>query len=124
MLHLISKWFISAIAILLAAYLIPGIAVASFYTALVVAVLLGLINAVIKPFLIILTLPINILTLGLFTFVINGLLFWFLSTFVRGFEVSGFLAAIVGAMTVSVFGYLGNKFVDAIENNNHSVNKI
>jgi len=102
------KWLISAIALLLTAYLLPGIEVASFYIALVVALFLGIVNIVLKPILVVLTLPITVMTLGLFTFVINGFLFWLLSTFIQGFIVDGFLIAIVGAFVVSVFSYLGN----------------
>lgn len=108
---IIAKWFVSALAILLAAYLVPGIAVASFYTALIVAVLLGVANLVLKPILVILTLPISIITLGLFTIVINGFLFWFVGTIVKGFFVSGFMAALLGALVVSMANYLGDKII-------------
>jgi len=111
MISILVKWFVIALSLLLAAYLIPGISVASFYTALIVAALLGVVNLIFKPILIILTLPINILTLGLFTFVINAFLFWFLSTFVQGFSVSGFLAAFMGALVVSAVSYVGNKLL-------------
>ncbi len=110
---IIAKWFISALALLAAAYLIPGISVSSFYIALIVALFLGIVNAVIRPILVILTLPINIVTLGLFIFVINGFLFWFLSTFIAGFEVVGLGVAILGALVVSVFSYLRNRFIVA-----------
>lgn len=109
---IIAKWFISALAILLAAYLVPGIAVASFYTALIVAVLLGVANLILKPILVVLTLPISIITLGLFTLVINGLLFWFIGTIVKGFSVSGFMAAFLGALVVSVANYFGDKIIN------------
>ena len=109
---IIAKWFISALAILLAAYIVPGITVASFYTALIVAVLLGVANLILKPILVILTLPISIITLGLFTLVINGFLFWFVGTIVKGFAVSGFMAALLGALIVSIANYLGNKIVN------------
>ncbi len=108
----IVKWFISALAILLSAYLVPGIAVASLYTALIVAVFLGLANLTLKPVLVVLTLPINVITLGLFTLVINGLLFWFAGTIVKGFAVAGFSAAFLGALIVSAANYLGNKVVN------------
>lgn len=108
---IIAKWFVSALAILLAAYLVPGIAVASFYTALIVAALLGVANLVLKPILVILTLPISIITLGLFTIVINGFLFWFVGTIVKGFSVSGFMAALLGALVVSMANYLGDKII-------------
>ena len=106
---IIIKLLFTALALLLAAYLVPGIVVASFYTALIIAVSLAVVNLIFKPILILLTLPINILTLGLFTFVINALLFWFLSTIVKGFYVEGFAAAFLGALIVSVVSYIGNK---------------
>lgn len=108
---LLAKWLIVALSLLLTAYLLPGIQVASLYIALIVALFLGVVNVVLKPILVILTLPINILTLGLFTFVINGFLFWLLSTFIKGFEVDGLLVAILGAFVVSVLSLLGNAFI-------------
>lgn len=109
MTKLITKWFLAALAILFAAYAIPGISIASFYTALVVAALLGIINMFFRPILVVLTLPINIATLGFFTFIINGLLFWVLATVVKGFYVDSFFAAFFGSLTVSVIRYLGER---------------
>ena len=109
MMHILGKWLLVALAVMLAAYLVPGISVASFYTALIVAALLGVVNVIIKPILVVLTLPITILTLGLFTFIINGFLFWGLASFVKGFSVSGFWVAVLGALIVSVVSYLGEK---------------
>lgn len=103
------KWLIAALALLLTAYLVPGITVSSFYIALIVAVLLGIVNIVLRPILVVLTLPINILTLGLFIFIINGLLFWFLASFVQGFEVDGFWTAVIGAIIVSLISWFGNQ---------------
>ena len=77
----------------------------SFYTALVVALILGLINAVIRPVLVLLTLPLTIFTLGLFIFVINGLLFWFVASFVAGFDVAGFWPAVFGAIVYSLISW-------------------
>jgi putative membrane protein len=108
---IIAKWFISALSLLAAAYFIPGISVSSFYIALIVALFLGIVNAFLRPILVVLTLPINIITLGLFIFVINGFLFWFLSSFIKGFYVSGIGVAILGALVVSVFSYIGSKFL-------------
>ena len=108
---IIAKWFFSALSLLGAAYLIEGIEVQGFYTALIVAVFLGFINAIIRPILIILTLPVTLLSLGLFIFVINGFLFWFLSTFIKGFDVDGIISAIMGAIVVSVFSWMGNRFI-------------
>jgi len=108
---IIAKWFISALSLLGAAYFIPGFHVASFYIALIVALLLGLVNAFIRPILIILTLPVTVISLGLFIFVINGSLLWFLSTFIDGFNIDGFFPAIIGAIVVSVFSWMGNRFI-------------
>ena len=108
---IIAKWFISALSLLGAAYFIKGIEVESFYTALIVALFLGFVNAILRPLLIILTLPVTLLSLGLFIFVINGFLFWFLSTFIKGFEVDGLIPAIIGAIVVSVFSWMGNRFI-------------
>ena len=105
------KWLISALAILLTAYLIPDISVTSFYIALIIALILGFINAVIRPLIVILTLPINIVTLGLFTFIINGFFFWLLATFIKGFEVGGFWTAVLGALVISVISWLGNQLI-------------
>lgn len=103
---LLLKWLINALALLGIAYLIRGISVSSFYVALVAALVLGLINALVKPVLILLTLPVNILTLGLFTFVINALLFWFVSTVVKGFIVADFAAAFWGALCLTIVSWL------------------
>lgn len=110
--RIILKVIITAAALLLAAYIVPGIAVASLYTALIVAVILGLLNLIIRPILILLTLPITLLTLGLFTLVINAALFWFASTFVRGFTVDGFVPAFIGALIVSAAAWLGGNMLD------------
>lgn len=105
---LLIRLLINALAILLIAYLVPGVAVTGFYTALIVAVVLGLLNLVIKPLILLLTLPITILTLGLFTFVINALLFWFVGTVVKGFSVDGFVPAFIGALILTVVGWIGH----------------
>lgn len=106
MLELLIQWVLFALGLLFVAWVVQGISIASFVTALWASVVIGLINIVIKPILIILTLPINLLTLGLFTFVINALLFWLASKMVGGFYVSGFWAAFFGAMLLSVIGLL------------------
>jgi putative membrane protein len=104
----IAKLLIIALAFLFSAYLVPGIEVVSFYTALILAVLWGLLNLVFRPLLVFITLPINLLTLGLFSLVINGFLFWFLGTFIEGFYVEGFLTAVVGAFILSIATYVGD----------------
>ena len=111
LMNFILKWLIGAGAFLLVAYILPGITVSSFYTALIVAFVWGLISFFLKPILHILALPITLLTLGLFSFVINGLLFWFMSSFIKGFEVDGFLSAILGAFLVSLFTWLARKIL-------------
>ncbi|WP_171165786.1 phage holin family protein [Usitatibacter palustris] len=99
---LLLRWIVNAAALLLVAYLYPGVAVTTFFAALMAALVLGLVNAVIRPILVILTLPVTILTLGLFIFVINALLFWFVAEVVKGFEVTGFMAALIGSVLYSV----------------------
>lgn len=96
------NWAVSAFAIIVTAYLLPGVHVQSLGAAFVAAVVLGVINAVIKPILIILTLPINILTLGLFTFVINALVIIFTSKLVPGFTVDGFWWALIFSVVLSI----------------------
>ena len=102
---LLLVWLINAVALMAVAYLLPGVAVSSFAVALVAALVLGLVNAVIRPILILLTLPATLLTLGLFIFVINGLLFWFVGSFVTGFVVSGFWWGIGGAIAYSIVSW-------------------
>jgi len=106
--NIILKWVISALAVFFAATLIPGISLSGVWAAIWVALLLGLINVTIKPILIVLTLPINILTLGLFTFVINALMILLVSSVVKGFEVSGFWTAMLFGIVLSVISYILN----------------
>ncbi len=96
--------FISTAAVLIASYIIPGIQVADLYTAIVVAVVMGILNTVIKPILIFLTLPITIITLGLFTLVINAALVLLVDRLVPGFAVSGFLTALLFSLVLSIVG--------------------
>ena len=93
---------------MLIAYYVPGIAVSDFYVALVAALILGLINVLIRPLLLLLTLPINILTLGLFTLIINALMFWLASSVVKGFFVAGFWPAFWGALIMMLLGWVLN----------------
>jgi putative membrane protein len=102
MLTLLARWIINAAALMLVAYLYPGVNVESFGAALIAALVLGLVNAVVRPVLVLLTLPVTLLTLGLFLFVINALLFWGVAEVVKGFNVNGFLAALVGSILYSV----------------------
>jgi len=97
---ILANWILSAIALVIVANYVPGFHVNSFATALIVAVILGIINTLIKPIILILTLPINILTLGLFTFVINALLLLLVARFVPGFTIEGFVPALIGAIVL------------------------
>lgn len=103
---LLIGWLLNALALLAVAYFVPGIHVSSFMTALIAAVVIGLANILIKPILLILTLPVTILTLGLFIFVINGLLFWLAGYFLQGFDVKTITAGIVGAIVYSVISWI------------------
>ena len=104
MLKLIVRWLLLACALLLVAYLYPGVTVASFAAALIAAFVLGLFNTVVRPLLVLLTLPVTLLTLGLFLFVINALMFWAAASVLDGFNVSGFGAALIGSLIYSLAG--------------------
>ncbi len=103
---LLLKWLIMAASIVISAYLIPGVQVSGFLAALWVALFLGIVNVLIKPVLILITLPINILTLGLFTFVINAFLIILGSSIIKGFEVGGFWAAVLFSIVLSLINYV------------------
>ena len=103
---LLLAWVLNALALLAVAYLIPEIHVANFITALIAAVFIGLANILIKPILTVLTLPITIITLGLFILVINGLLFYAVGNLLQGFEVTTFTAGIIGAIAYSSISWL------------------
>lgn len=100
--RLLLGWAINAAVLLLLPYLIPAVQIRDFWTALGVALVLGLLNAIVRPILIVLTLPITVLTLGLFLFVINGFMFWWVGRMFDGFEVSGFWWAVLAAFVYSL----------------------
>lgn len=102
MLALLIRWLINAAALMLVAYIYPGVEVTSFGAAVLAALVLGLVNAVIRPVLLLLTLPVTILTLGLFIFVVNALMFWLAAGIVGGFHVAGFWAALIGSVLYSL----------------------
>jgi putative membrane protein len=104
--RLILVWMCNALALLAVAYLLPGVRVDGMAAALIAALVLGLINALIRPVLFLLTLPVTVLSLGLFIFVINGLLFWFAGSVLRGFRVDGFWVGVMGALLYSIISYL------------------
>ena len=101
---LLVKWLLSAAALLLVAYLYQGVEVRSFTAALIAAFVIGLLNAVVRPVLVLLTLPVTVLTLGLFLFVINALMFWAAASLLDGFAVRGFVASLIGLLIYSVMG--------------------
>lgn len=105
------RFLFNAVAVIATAYIVPGIHVASFWAALIAALVIGIINTVIRPVLLILTLPINIVTLGVFTFVINGLMFWLASSIVKGFDVANFTAAFLGAIVFWLVSWFTNTIV-------------
>ncbi len=100
--EIILVWILNAVALLIVAYILPGITVASFGSALIAALVLGLLNTLVKPVLILLTLPITIVTLGLFLLVLNALVFWFAGSVLKGFQVNGFWWALLGAFVYSI----------------------
>lgn len=102
----IFHWLIATLAVAITAYLLPGIRVTGFFAAFVTALILGLVNAFIKPILLVLTLPLNILTLGLFTLVINALMVMLTSVIVPGFEVRGFWWALLFSIVLAVINYV------------------
>lgn len=110
--NILISWIVSALAILASAYVLPGIKVDGFVAALTIAVVMGLVNAVIKPILIVLTLPINILTLGLLTLVINALLILLVAKIVPGFAVAGFWWAVAFSIVLSLVGAVLQKWVE------------
>ncbi len=103
---LIVVWILNAVALLAVAFVLPGITVASFWSAMGAALVLGLLNALVKPILIILTLPITIVTMGLFLLVLNALMFWWAGSMLKGFSVDGFWWAVAGAVLYSLIASL------------------
>jgi putative membrane protein len=103
---LIVKWLLSASALLLLTALYSGVAVSSFGSAMIAALVIGLFNTILRPVLVVLTLPVTVVTLGLFLFVINALMFWAASGVLDGFAVNGFGAALIGSLIYSVLGLL------------------
>ncbi len=109
MMTLLLVWILNAVALLVVAYVLPGIVVASFGSAMLAALVLGLINMLVKPVLILLTLPITVVTLGLFLLVLNALMFWLAGSMLKGFQVNGFWWAVGGAILYSLIsGFLSN----------------
>ena len=105
---------VNAFAVMAVAYFVPGVTVRNFWVALLAALVIGLINAFVRPVLLILSLPITILTLGLFTLIINALMFWLASKFVPGFDVQGFGAAFWGSIIFWLVSWLTNGLLAAV----------
>ena len=101
---LIVRWMLLAAALLLVAHVYPGVTVASYGTALIASLVLGLLNTLVRPLLVLLTLPVTLITLGLFLFVINALMFWSAAGVLSGFNVAGFGAALIGSVIYSLCG--------------------
>ena len=108
--HWLVRWILNVIVIIVAAYLINGFDV-TVLGAIVGSILLGLVNATIRPIILLVTLPLNILTLGLFTLVVNGLMLWLVSTVIKGFSVQGFGAAFLAALLITVISSLISFFI-------------
>jgi putative membrane protein len=108
---LLLRWLINALALLAIPYIVTSVYVDNIWTALIVAVVLGLLNTLIRPVLLLLTLPITLLTLGLFALVINGLLFWLAAQFVTGFYVNGFWSAFFAALLYSIITAVANRLL-------------
>ena len=103
--RLLLLWLINAAALFALPFLFDSIRVETFYTALIVALILSIINTIVRPILLVLTLPITVITLGLFIFVLNGLLLWFVASFVKGFTIAGFWPAVFGAIVYSLISW-------------------
>ena len=108
------KWLLSATALLAVAYLYSGVQVTSFGAALIAAFVIGLFNMILRPVLVVLTLPVTIVTLGLFLFVINALMFWAAAEVLEGFRVRGFGAALLGSLIYSAFGVVIDSAIERL----------
>ncbi len=112
MLVLITRWLVITVAILLASKIVPGIYVDSLTTAVIAAAILGIVNTFLRPVLLILTLPLTVLTLGIFAFVINAFMLLLVSYFVPQFKVDGFFSAFLGTLIISLVSWIANRFIN------------
>lgn len=103
--RLLLAWLINAVALFAVSYLMASVQVSDVGTALIAALVLGLVNTLVRPLLVLLTLPVTLLTLGLFIFVINGLMFWVVASMIGGFQVGGFWSAVGGALLYSIISW-------------------
>lgn len=111
---LIFKWLLSAAALLFVAYIYDGVALKGYQAALIAAFVIGLLNTLVRPILVILTLPVTVVTVGLFLFVINALMFWAAAYLLDGFNVTGFWAALIGSLIYSVLSMIINSALDSL----------
>ncbi len=118
MLIIVTRWLVITVAILLASMVVSGIRVESLTTAVIAAAILGIINVFLRPVLLILTLPLTILTLGIFAFVLNALMLLLVAYFVPGFEVDGFFSAFLGALIISIVSWIANRFIKTSNGDN------
>ena len=116
MFNLVLRWIINSCALMIVTYLVPGIEIRNFYSALIAVLFLSIVNAILRPILLFLTFPINILTLGIFTLFINALMFWFVASFTKGFYISNYITAFWAALIYWIITWATNAlFTD--ENN-------
>ncbi|MCK9345009.1 MAG: phage holin family protein [Candidatus Pacebacteria bacterium] len=108
---IIATWVLVALVILTLPSFIPGIEITSFGTAMIVALFFGILNAIVRPIILLIAFPITILTLGLFSFVVNAGLFWSIGSFVKGFYVDGFVPALLGSLVISVTTFIVDKLL-------------
>ncbi len=111
---LLLRWLLLAAALLFVAYVYDGVTLNGYQAALIAAFVIGLLNTFVKPLLVILTLPVTVITVGLFLFVINALMFWGAASLLDGFNVTGFKAALIGSVLYSILSYLINTAVDSL----------
>ena len=111
MFGLITRWLLTALSLIITARIVPGIHINDIKTLFIASLVLGLINAIIRPILIFFTLPLTIVTLGLFILIVNGFTFWLAARFVPGFQVDGFFPAVLGAVVVSLLSFVFSSFI-------------
>lgn len=115
MLALLLRWIISTITLLLVARVLDGFEFTSFYSALITALILGFVNALIRPILVLLTLPITLITFGLFLFVVNALMLWFVASIVKGFSIDTFQTALIAALIIWAINFIADWLTSRLE---------
>jgi len=108
----VTRFAAVVLGLFIAHHLVSGIEVSGLYSAIMTALVLGILNVLVRPVLWVLTLPITIITFGLFTFVLNALLFWFVGTFIDGFDVAGFMAALLGSLIVTCISWIAAQLTE------------